>query len=100
MVPSQQPRNPIGMVTRPGKLSEDGEPCESGPGQTGGLSAIITAEAMIPNVIPVSAPVVLKRRHSRASSSGGEVAPAGENKPHLPSTGTVKAGPRAPAPED
>ena len=32
MVPSQQPRKPIGIVTRPGNVSEDGEPCESGPG--------------------------------------------------------------------
>ena len=32
MVPSQQPRKPIGIVTRPGNVSGDGEPCESGPG--------------------------------------------------------------------
>jgi hypothetical protein len=54
------------MVTRPGKVSEDGAPSESGPGQTGGLSAIITIEATIPNATPVRAPVVLNRRHVRA----------------------------------
>ena len=56
IVPSQQPRKPIGIVTRPGNVSDDGEPSLSGPGHTGGLSTIITTDAITPKATPVSAP--------------------------------------------
>ena len=55
IVPSQQPRKPIGIVTRAGNVRGEGEPCESGPGQTGGLSTIITRDAMTPNALPQAA---------------------------------------------
>ena len=71
IVPSQQPRKPIGIVTRPGNVSDDGEPWLSGPGHTGGLSTIMTIEAITPKATPVSAPTVLKRRHVSASRAPG-----------------------------
>ena len=86
------------MVTMPGNVSEDGEPCESGPGHTGGLSTIMTTEAVMPKAIPVSAPVVVKRRHSSASSSGGKLALAAKTKAMLTSTVTLKPEPIASVP--
>src|SRR5919112_3688839 len=98
MVPSQQPRKPIGIVTRPGNVSDDGEPWESAPGQTGGERTIITTEATMPNAMPVSAPVVLKRRHSSASSSGGKLAEAAKTKAIETRTVTLKPEPMARGP--
>src|SRR3954454_23512357 len=93
MVPSQHPRKPIGIVTRPGNVSDDGEPWLSGPGHTGGLSAIITIDAMTPNAMPVSAPAVLKRRHVSASTSAGKFALAANTNAMLTSTVTLKPEP-------
>src|SRR3954447_20646645 len=98
MVPSQQPKNPIGIVTTAGNGSDEGEPCESGPGHTGGLSTIITTEAVMPNAMPVSAPVVLKRRHSSARMSGGKFALAANTNAMLTSTVTLKPEPTASVP--
>src|SRR4051794_41785236 len=98
MVPSQQPRKPIGIVTRPGNVSEDGEPAESGPGHTGGLSTIITTLATIPHTTPGSAPRGLNRRQNSASTSGGEVAPGAQNKAQLPPPGGVVPGATADVP--
>ena len=98
MVPSQQPRNPIGIVTMPGNVSGDGEPCESGPGHTGGLSTIMITEAVMPKAMPVSAPVVLKRRQNSASSSGGKFALAANTNAMLTSTVTLKPEPIASVP--
>src|SRR5689334_1382707 len=93
MVPSQQPRKPIGIVTRPGNVSDEGEPWLSGPGHTGGLSTIITTEAITPNATPISAPVVLKRRHVSASSSAGKLALAANTNAMLTSTVTLNPEP-------
>src|ERR1700749_2278813 len=82
----------------PGKVSDDGEPAESGPGQTGGLSTIITTPATIPNVIPVSAPAVLKRRQKSVSSSGGKLALALNTNAMLIRNGTLNPGPTASVP--
>ena len=46
----------------------------------------------MPNAMPVSAPVVLKRRHSSASSSGGKFALGGEHERHAHEHGDVEAG--------
>ncbi len=92
-MPSQQPRKPIGIVTRPGNVSEDGEPWLSGPGHTGGLSAIITIDAITPNATPVSAPAVLKRRHVSASTSAGKLALAANTNAMLTSTVTLNPEP-------
>ena len=97
-MPSQQPRNPIGIVTRPGNVSDEGEPCESGPGQTGGLSTIMITEAMMPKAMPVSAPVVLKRRQNSARISGGKFALAANTNAMLTSTVTLKPEPIASVP--
>src|SRR3954447_22846831 len=95
MVPSQQPRKPIGIVTRPGNVSEDGEPAESGPGHTGGLSTIITTLATIPHTTPVSAPRVLNRRQNSASTSGGKLALAANTNAMLTITVTLMPEPTA-----
>ena len=97
-MPSQQPRKPIGIVTRPGNVSDDGEPCESGPGHTGGLSTIMTTEAMMPKAMPASAPVVLKRRQVSARISGGKFALAANTKAMLTSTVTLKPEPTSSVP--
>src|SRR4051794_22345864 len=97
-VPRKQPRKPIGIVTRPGNVSDDGEPWESGPGQTGGERTIITTEATIPHAMPVRAPVVLKRRQSSASSSGGKLAEAANTHPLETRTVTLKPQPIARGP--
>ena len=91
-VPSQQPKKPIGIVTRPGKVSDDGEPCESGPGHTGGLRTIMTTEATMPKATPTSAPVVLKRRQVRARMSGGKFALAANDEGHAHEDRDVEAG--------
>src|SRR4051795_7864025 len=98
MVPRKQPRKPIGIVTRPGNVSEDGEPWESGPGQTGGGRAIITTEATIPQAVPGRAPAVVKGRQSSASSSGGKLAEAANTKAIETSTVTLKPEPIARVP--
>ena len=63
-------------------MSGDGEPCESGPGHTGGLSTIITTEATMPKATPVSAPVVLKRRHVEREDERREVRARREHEGH------------------
>ena len=92
IVPSQQPRKPIGIVTRPGNVSDDGEPCESGPGHTGGLSTIMTTEAMMPNgdagqrARGVEAPPVQRQQQRR------EVRARREHERHAHEHGDVEAG--------
>ena len=55
-------------------------------------------EAVMPKAMPVSAPVVLKRRHSSASSSGGKFALAANTNAMLTSTVTLKPEPIASVP--
>ena len=54
----------------------------SGPGHTGGLSTIITTDAITPKATPVSAPAVLKRRQRERQQQRREVGAGREHERH------------------
>ena len=67
---------PNGIDTMPGlaRVQPIGDPSASGPGHTPGLTITRKIELNVPTSTPVTAPVVLNRRHVSASSSAGKLA--------------------------